>query len=81
MKYSSCDVSRLSVVSAGNLPQMLLHGASSDMHSTAEVDRLQQELELLRLKDLQQEHHIHVLTQQLRSQQAESPQVLTKPPN
>ncbi len=60
---------------------MLLHGASSDMHSTAEVDRLQQELELLRLKDLQQEHHIHVLTQQLRSQQAESPQVLTKPPN
>ncbi len=60
---------------------MLLHGASSDRLSTAEVDRLQQEVELLRLKDLQQEHHIHVLTQQLRSQQAESPQVLIKTPN
>jgi len=60
---------------------MLLHGASSNMHSDAEVDRLQQEVELLRLKDLQQEHHIHMLTQQLRSQQAESPQVLIKTPN
>ena len=59
---------------------MLLHGASSDMHFT-EADRLQQEVELLRLKDLQQEHHIHVLTQQLRSQQAESPQVLIKTSN
>ncbi|DBA96586.1 hypothetical protein WJX77_007571 [Trebouxia sp. C0004] len=54
---------------------MLLRGASSDMHSTAEVDRLQQEVELLRIKDLQQEHHINMLTQQLRSQQAESPQL------
>jgi len=73
-------VSCLSLVFAGNLQQMLLHGASSDMHST-EVDRLQQEVELLRLKDLQQEHHIHVLTQQLRSRQAESPQVLIKTPD
>ena len=35
-----------------------------------EFHRLQHELELLRLKDLQQEHHIQVLTQQLKSSQA-----------
>ncbi len=45
-------------------------------YSTAEqVNRLQQELELLRLKDLQQAHHIHMLTQQLRSSHAEHSQV------
>ena len=55
---------------------LLLDVGGDDMHSAAEVCRLQQELELLRLKDLQQEHHIHVLTQQLRSVQAEPSQVL-----
>ncbi|KAL0032399.1 hypothetical protein WJX79_009412 [Trebouxia sp. C0005] len=71
---------RPAILQQANLPQMLLHGASSDMHSSAEVDRLQRAVELLRLKDLQQEHHIHVLTQQLRSQQAESPKLAATRP-
>lgn len=36
------------------------------MQLDSEVQRLQHEVEVLRLKDLQQEHHIHILTQQLR---------------
>lgn len=43
----------------------------------AEVQRLQQELEKLRLKDLQQEHHIYALTQQLRSRSSVPNQVST----
>ena len=39
------------------------------VQTNSELQRLQQEVELLRLKDVQQEHHIQVLTQQLRSSQ------------
>lgn len=60
---------------AGLTDFVLLDADGDSMHSAAEVSRLQQELELLRLKDLQQEHHIHVLTQQLRSIQAGPSQV------
>ena len=51
-----------------------------------EVHRLQEQLEVLRLKDQQQEHQIYMLTQQLRNEartpqvcnQADNPQVLIK---
>ena len=43
----------------------------------AEVQRLQQEVEKMRLKDLQQEHHIHVLMQQLTSRSSVPAQVST----
>ena len=55
---------------------MLAIGISADfVGANQELQRLQQEVEALRLKDLQQEHHINVLTQQLRSVQAEPPKV------
>ena len=48
------------------------------MQLDSEVQRLQHEVELLRLKDLQQEHHIHMLTQQLRSSQPQPHQADTQ---
>ena len=60
------------------LSSKTLHHAGAgqvSVQTTAEVHRLQQEVELLRLKDLQQEHHIQVLTQQLRSSQPQASQV------
>lgn len=45
------------------------------MQLNPEIHKLQQEVEMLRLKDVQQEHHIQVLTQQLRSSQAQPCQV------
>ena len=48
------------------------------MQLDPEVQRLQHEVELLRLKDLQQEHHIHMLTQQLRSSQPQLHQAGTQ---
>ena len=44
-------------------------------NSVAEVQRLQQELDRLRLKDLQQEQYIHALTSQLYSRQSVPVQV------
>lgn len=43
--------------------------------SAAEVQRLQQELDRLRLRNLQQEQYIHALTSQLHSRQSVPVQV------
>ena len=49
---------------------------ASQFDVNGELQKLQREVELLRLKDLQQEHHISMLTEQLRIVQAEPPEVL-----
>ena len=53
------------------------------MQLDSEVQRLHHEVEALRLKDLQQEHHIHILTQQLRGSHPDPHQADTQvlPPN
>ena len=50
----------------------------ASMQLDSEVQKLYHEVEQLRLKDLQQEHHIHMLTQQLRFSQSQPDQAETK---
>ena len=72
---------RLALILSPNNPVsmlLMLVGAGASylsMQCNTELQRLQQEVEMLRLKDLQQEHHIHMLTQQLRNSQTEPSQV------
>lgn len=53
----------------------MMQATSTSMQLDPEILKLQQEVEMLRLKDLQHEHHIQVLMQQLRSSQAQPRQV------